>query len=84
MKLKLPSKGLSRIGEVFENAFQNFGQEMEEFGERMERLQGRSVHLQNAADHYSWGGWSVPACRYEKAAVAAVAVETPAAPDAVR
>ncbi len=52
---------LSRIDEVWENAFESFGQKMEEFGQKMERLQNRSVRFQRASQH-GWGQLRLPGC----------------------
>ena len=73
---------LSRLGEVWENAFESFGSKMEDLCERLERLEGTHIRFdQHASGHtFSWSDLD-HAKRYREAALAAAAVsveETPA------
>ena len=52
---------LSKINEIWENAFENFGQKMKELGEKMDRLQNRNVHFQRASEH-TWRRFQFPGC----------------------
>ncbi len=56
---------LSRIGEVWGEAFENFGANIQEFGDRMERLQNRNVRFQREGHSVQSGcidqwPWRIP------------------------
>ncbi len=46
---------LSEMDRVWEDAFENFGGELEEFGNRMERLQNRKINFQHSGHSVRWG-----------------------------
>ena len=73
---------LSRLDEVWQSAFENFGSKIEDLCERLERLEGTNIRFDQHVNRQSFS-WSDldHAKRYREAAVAAAAVsveETPA------
>ena len=65
---------LSRLDEVWGNAFENFGSKMEELCEKLERLEGTNVRFDHQAGHsFSWS--ADPGKRYREAAIAAASAD---------
>ncbi len=73
---------LSRLDEVWENAFESFGSKVEELCERLERLEGTNVRFDHQAGRsISWR--ADPGKRYREAAIAAASAEVEGAASAV-
>ena len=72
---------LSRLDEVWENAFQNFGSEIKDLCERLERLEGTHLRFDQhvARQSFSWSDYG-HARRYREAALAAAAASTEETP----
>ncbi len=65
---------LSRLDEVWENAFRSFGSKMEELGEKLERLEGTNVRFdRHGGRSFAW--CTDPGERYREAAIAAASAE---------
>ena len=65
---------LSRLDEVWENAFESFGPKMEELCEKLERLEGTSVRFdRHAGRSFSW--CADPGKQYREAAIAAASAD---------
>lgn len=68
---------LSRLDEVWQNAFESFGSKMEELCEKLERLEGTNVRFdRHAGRSFSWH--ADPGKRYREAAIAAASAEVEA------
>lgn len=76
---------LSRLDEVWGNAFENFGSKMEELCEKLEGLEGTHIRFDRHASGHRYS-WSVdPGERYREAAIAAASADDEAlAPSAVQ
>ncbi len=78
---------LSRLDEVWGNAFESFGSKMEELCEKLEGLEGTHIRFdRHASGHrYSWSEQDDPGERYREAAIAAASADDEAlAPSAVQ
>lgn len=66
---------LSRLDEVWGNAFENFGSKMEELCEKLEGLEGTHIRFDRHASGHRYS-WSVdPGERYREAAIAAASAD---------
>ena len=76
---------LSRLDEVWGNAFESFGSKMEELCEKLEGLEGTHIRFDRHASGHRFS-WSVdPGERYREAAIAAASADDEAlAPSAVQ
>ncbi len=68
---------LSRLDEVWENAFESFGSKIEDLCERLEGLEGTHIRFdRHASGHsYSWSEQDDPGERYREAAIAAASAD---------
>ena len=73
---------LSRLDEVWEKAFENFGSKMEDLCERLERLEGTHIRFDQhvARQSFSWSDYD-HARRYREAALAAASAHVEALGD---